>query len=273
MGEQSRFFPYSAHRGIERRIRAPRVLALPGKEETVPFFDIHSHMLSGVDDGAQDDAMMYAMLDMAYEDGTRALCLTPHYSPYLFGDTFEASQRAFERLEAYAAEKYPDLRLFLGHELGFFGGASEALASGHCRTLGGTRYVLVDFPQDAEGYEIKQATERLLALGYKVILAHVERYTSLYGELDWLAHFVFEKGGRLQINASSITGAWGNGAKKQCKKLLKSYLVQFIGSDGHNLTTRPPLVSVCMGFLNKHCEEEYVADLVWNNAMEILQDK
>ncbi len=239
----------------------------------MPFFDIHSHMLAGVDDGARDDTMMYAMLDMAYEDGTRALCLTPHYSPYLFGNTSESSQKAFERLKAYAAEKYPDLLLFLGHELGFFGGAAEALASGKCRTLNGTSCILVDFPESVEGYEIKQATERLLALGYKVILAHVERYTSLYDEFEWLQHFVFEKGGMLQINASSVTGAWGSGAKKQCKKLLKAYLVQFIGSDGHNLTTRPPLVSVCMKFLNKHCEERYVADLVWNNAMRLLRDK
>ena len=68
------------------------------------FFDLHSHMLYGVDDGAKNREMMFAMLEMAYADGTRALCLTPHYSPYLFGDTYAQSERAFRILQDYVAE-------------------------------------------------------------------------------------------------------------------------------------------------------------------------
>ena len=56
------------------------------------YFDLHSHLLFGVDDGAKTKEEMFAMLDMAYADGTRAICLTPHFSPYLFGDTYESSQ-------------------------------------------------------------------------------------------------------------------------------------------------------------------------------------
>ena len=41
------------------------------------FFDMHSHMLCGVDDGAKNPEEMLAMLEMAYADGVRALCLTP----------------------------------------------------------------------------------------------------------------------------------------------------------------------------------------------------
>ena len=50
----------------------------------IRFFDLHTHLLCGVDDGARSPEEMYAMLDMAYEDGTRAMCLTPHFSPYFF---------------------------------------------------------------------------------------------------------------------------------------------------------------------------------------------
>ena len=63
------------------------------------FFDLHSHMLCGVDDGAGSPEEMFAMLEMAYEDGVRAICLTPHYSPYLFGDTFAKSEASFAMLE------------------------------------------------------------------------------------------------------------------------------------------------------------------------------
>ena len=63
------------------------------------FFDLHSHMLCGVDDGAKTVEEMFSMLEMAYEDGIRAICLTPHYSPYLFGDTFEKSAESCEILK------------------------------------------------------------------------------------------------------------------------------------------------------------------------------
>lgn len=42
------------------------------------FVDIHCHSLAGVDDGAQSIEEMYKMLDIAYEDGIRTICFTPH---------------------------------------------------------------------------------------------------------------------------------------------------------------------------------------------------
>ena len=43
------------------------------------FVDIHTHILPGVDDGAADFQQACAMVRMAYENGTTALFLTPHY--------------------------------------------------------------------------------------------------------------------------------------------------------------------------------------------------
>ena len=40
--------------------------------------DIHIHLLFGVDDGAKDEDEMHAILDAAYQAGTRVLCCTPH---------------------------------------------------------------------------------------------------------------------------------------------------------------------------------------------------
>ena len=48
--------------------------------------DIHIHLLFGVDDGAKDEDEMHAILDAAYQAGTRVLCCTPHFHPGYFGD-------------------------------------------------------------------------------------------------------------------------------------------------------------------------------------------
>lgn len=46
--------------------------------------DIHIHLLFGVDDGAKDEDEMHAILDAAYQAGTRVLCCTPHFHPGYF---------------------------------------------------------------------------------------------------------------------------------------------------------------------------------------------
>lgn len=238
----------------------------------LPYFDLHTHLLFGVDDGAKTREEMFALLDMAYADGTRAICLTPHFSPYLFGDTASSSAEAFLILKEYAAARYPELQLFLGHELGYYAGCTKALESGACRTLGGSRYLLVDFPESVDFFELKSAMGRLQSMGHHPVLAHAERYPCLVKNLDWLREFR-QHGGIVQVNASSAVGAWGRVAKTQWKRLIKARLVHVVSSDGHNLTQRQPKLSVCMPLLTRWCDEETVARLVWENAWRIVRDE
>lgn len=236
-----------------------------------PFFDLHSHILCGVDDGAENREMMFSMLDAAYADGVRALCLTPHYSPYHYGDTFDRSERAFALLSDYAEQRYPDLHLFLGHELGYYHGCEEALFSGRCRMLAGSRYVLVDFPALVDFFELSGAMNRLRSMGYRTVLAHAERYKCLSYKFDWLREYV-DAGGLIQINASGITERWGSKQRARWIRLLREDLVHFIASDGHDLDTRSPRMSVCMEYLQKHCSPDRIVELTWENAWHIVKN-
>ena len=236
------------------------------------FFDLHSHMLCGVDDGAKNPEEMFSMLEMAYADGIRAICLTPHYSPYLFGDTSAQSEQAFVLLDAYVKDKHPDMQLYLAHELGYHGNCISALNQGICRSLGNGRYVLVDFSEMVTFFEIKTATEQLRQAGYQPVLAHAERYRCMRSEFKWFFTFV-ERGGKIQINASSVSGENGFFAKSQCKRLLTSKLAHVISTDAHNLTTRPPKMSVCIDRLKRLCDAEYIYDLTWKNAERIIKNE
>lgn len=238
----------------------------------MPYFDLHTHLLFGVDDGAATEAEMFAMLDMAYADGTRAVCLTPHFSPYLFGDTYDSSQAAFEILRAYAERTYPDMALFLGHELGYHNGCIEALEKGRCRTVAGSRYVLVDFPEDVEFFQIRNAVGQLRSAGYRPILAHAERYRCLDAHLPWIGEFR-GGGGAVQINAADAVGDWGRAAKGLWKKLVRNRLVDLVSSDGHHLTSRQPKMSVCIGFLSRFCNADTVRALTWENAWRVVRDE
>ena len=71
--------------------------------------DIHIHLLFGVDDGAKDEDEMHAILDAAYQAGTRVLCCTPHFHPGYFGDNYDKVHAAFKRLSSYVQKTYPDM--------------------------------------------------------------------------------------------------------------------------------------------------------------------
>jgi protein-tyrosine phosphatase len=132
--------------------------------------------------------------------------------------------------------------------------------------------LLVDFPEAVNFYEIQKAMSNLLRTGYHPILAHTERYRSLFTHMDWVREFVAD-GGIVQINASSVLGEWGMVAKMQWKRLVKEGLAHIIASDGHNLTTRQPKISVCMPYLTKHCSPRQIRELTWDNACRVMRDE
>ena len=60
----------------------------------------------------------------------------------------------------------------------------------------------------------------LINMGYKVILAHPERYISFQKDFNKV-YELKELGVLLQSNVGSILGDYGRGAKKTIKRLLK----------------------------------------------------
>ena len=234
------------------------------------FTDLHNHMLFGVDDGARSEADMYALIDASYADGVRHLCFTPHFHPYYFGEHQEQIDAGFSLAQSYCAERHPDLRLYLGSELRYEHSCFEWLEQGRCRTLNGTEHLLVDFlyPEPAEN--ILSAMLHVLNAGYTPVLAHVERYEKFHRdlrEIDRLKSW----GVVLQVDAQSPLGGLGRGAKVRSRRLLDAGAVDFIASDAHDLTGRPPQLLPCYDFVSRKYGEDYAQHLFWEEPLRILR--
>ena len=234
------------------------------------FADIHNHILFGADDGAGTEAEMHQILDASYADGVRHLCFTPHYHPEYFGEHQAQIDAAFAQAKSYCAERYPDLRLYLGSELRYERSCLEWLEQGRCQTLNGTEYLLVDFlyPEPAEN--ILNAMLRVLNAGYTPVLAHVERYEKFHRdlrEIDRLKAW----GVILQVDAQSPLGGLGHGSKVRARRLLNAGAVDLIASDAHSLTGRPPQLSDCFVFVSKKYGEDYASRLFLEEPLRILQ--
>ena len=231
------------------------------------FSDIHTHLLFGTDDGAKSIENMYAMVDAAYECGTRFICATPHFYPGYFGDNRELSETAFEKLLEYCNDRYPDLELMLGNELYYMHDSIAWLKDGVCRTLGSTRYVLVEFLEKDSENLIAEAASRLLNAGYIPIIAHAERYKDLSaGRVMALR----ESGVLIQVNAQSFFLRFAFGIKRRLKKLLDGNAVDFVASDAHDLGLRSPDLKKSYELLIDKYGEKRARALCGENARRLI---
>ena len=235
------------------------------------YTDIHSHMLFNVDDGAKDEKMMYEMLDMAYESGTRTLCLTPHYQPLYYGNSNARADEAFEKLSAYAKEKYPAMTLLLANELGYYTDCLPAIAKGDCRLVGG-KYLLMDFAPGTPLFTLRYAMEELLSHGYHVLLAHVERYGALEGQESLLEEWE-RRGARFQVNASAFAKRADKKERRRAKRLIRHALVHVVASDAHDTLVRHPSLVEAEAYITKHYGEDVSKLLLFDFPSRIVSGK
>ncbi|MCM1119049.1 MAG: protein-tyrosine-phosphatase [bacterium] len=242
------------------------------KESDIPsgVVDIHCHILPGVDDGSRSVSQSCRMLDIAWENGIRAIVATPHYMPEGRHPAPETLRRLTEELRKYASLQQYNLEIYEGNEIYYHQEVPELLEEGKILPLAGSRYVLVEFSPADDARYIRNALSELQAAGYEPILAHVERYMSLCGKNGDRIGELREMGVLIQVNANSIEGKMGPVAKKTVHNLLKKQWVDFVATDAHSDRSRSHAIEDCVKMLRRKYPAEYVEDILGGNARRIL---
>ena len=200
--------------------------------------DMHSHLLPGLDDGAETVEHSLDLLRALRDLGFRKLIMTPHIMGDFYKNTPEGIRAALEQLRAAAAaaglgdveldcaaEYYLDE--FLGHKLA---DGTEMLTFG-----GDKRYLLFETSYMNEPLNLFETIFELKAQGYRPVLAHPERYTYLYGRFGEIEKLRQDHGVLLQVNLNSLAGYYSPAAKKVAEQLIDGGLVDFVGTDTHHL--------------------------------------
>ena len=80
------------------------------------MIDIHTHILPGIDDGAQDIYDSIEMAALAYENGTRVIVATPHCNiPGLYDNYFgKEYTRLFQYTKKVLRKEVPGITLLAG---------------------------------------------------------------------------------------------------------------------------------------------------------------
>ena len=233
------------------------------------LYDIHCHILPGVDDGARNMEESMWMLNKEYNEGVRHVILTPHFRYDMFEPHMNIVTRQFMQLRRAAMNIGEEgMHLYLGCELHSSMDMVECLKKGRRLTIAGSRYVLVEFSNDDEKKYIEERVRSLLMNGYIPIIAHVERYKATRNDIGFLAELK-QMGAYIQINADTISGQDGFGAKTFAKKVMKQGLLDFVGSDGHRKNERIPEIGKCVAKMEKTMGSEYVKQIFIRNPRRI----
>lgn len=232
------------------------------------LYDIHCHILPGVDDGARNMEEACWMLKKEYEEGVRSIIVTPHFRYEMFEPPLTLVKEQFEKVKRAAADIGEDLKLYLGCELHTSMDMASALKKGERLTMAGSRYVLVEFGNFDDKAYIRERVQQLMLRGYTPIIAHVERYRATKGDIDFIAELK-KLGAHMQVNTDSITGKEGFTIKRFCKKMMKENLVDFIGTDGHGSTRRIPEIAKCCQQVEKTMGTQYAKRIFIENPKKI----
>ncbi len=212
-------------------LAAPPSLAVLGA-------DMHSHLLPGLDDGAETLAHSLDLLRALRELGYRKLIMTPHIMGDFYKNSPEGIRAALQQLREAAAEAgLGDVELDCAAEYYLDEFLGQKLADGtEMLTFGGDkRYLLFETSYMNEPLNLHEIIFELQAQGYAPVLAHPERYTYLYGRFAEIEKLRRDQGVLLQVNLNSLAGYYSPAAKKVAEQLIDGGLVDFVGTDTHHL--------------------------------------
>lgn len=238
--------------------------------------DIHMHIVPEVDDGSTSMEMSLEMARLASAQGAKTIFATSHGDNILWeiGAGRNTYRENFNQLKERISEARIPVQLYTGAELFWYEDYAEenlaAFADGRLPSLNHTRYVLVEFDQyDGSFSDIMDCIRIMKKHGWNVIIAHVERYYRFLHSIDKLED-IKNAGALLQVNAYSLEKEPDTNIKLLARKVVEHHLLDFIGSDAHRTTHRPPDYSDGVNYLVNHLETDYVEQVLHGNAERLL---
>lgn len=221
------------------------------------FFDVHTHLLPQIDDGAYDKEQSKKMISMLSTQNISDIFLTPHFYPYKMSinDFVKKRQISFEQIkenfDEFSIKPYLGAEVYLVDTIFRYEDISELC-------IDKSSYILTEIPFDESSDEKVISMLRKLCANYSVkpIVAHIERYSSFFTykfvkELN-------EIGCLVQFDISSLKYIF---LRRKIKKYIKKGLIHLAGTDCHDIDKRKPDFSIMKKYLS-----DSMIDYLFSNA-------
>ncbi len=220
------------------------------------MIDWHAHILPGMDDGSRNVTESVGMVALQASQGVKTVIATPHF--YANDEPVEKfldrRQKAFAEMQSQLPEIRPDI--LLGAEVRYYPGISH-MADLDALRIGESPLLLLEMPANQwTEYSIRELVELSGKSNLQIVLAHIERYLKWQKQPVW--ERLLESGILMQANATFFTSIV---LRHKAISMLTEGKIHFVGSDCHNLTSRPPKLQEAFCLIQKKLGNTYISQM------------
>lgn len=199
----------------------------------LPVVDVHSHLLSALDDGVQSLAEATELIKQFQKLGYKKLITTPHVMSDFYRNTPDDIFAALTKLRNHLISEKVSIDIEAAAEYYLDEELIRKVESNEKLLTFGSNYLLFETNFMTEPMALKEFIFLASTKGYKLVLAHPERYVYLQNDIE-KAEDLLNRGVLFQLNLSSVSGYYSKGAQELAKKLIDKEWIHFVGSDCHN---------------------------------------
>ena len=205
------------------------------KDHLEDFVDIHNHILPGIDDGADNLQTSVELIKGYKELGIRRFIATPHVMNDYYPNSPERIKEAHQELSAELAVRgMKDIKIHAAAEYMMDQSFIDLIKERSLLTLK-ENMVLVEMSYFQAPINLNEILFKLQTAQYKPVLAHPERYVYFHSKSSSKYKELRDRGCLFQLNALSVVGHYGRNIQETAFKLLANNMIDFIGTDTHQL--------------------------------------
>tara|TARA_B100000963_G_scaffold75518_1_gene63673 strand:+ start:4036 stop:4773 length:738 start_codon:yes stop_codon:yes gene_type:complete len=208
--------------------------------------DMHSHLIPGIDDGSPDLETSVQIIKNLQSLGFKKFMTTPHIMQDFYRNTPDIILSGLKDLQNELKKQSIDVEISAAAEYYIDYDFESKVDSGDKFLTIGDNHLLIETSFISAPPNFGDIIFKLQLAGYKLILAHPERYGFMTFE-DLQSYKT--RSLCLQLNLLSLLGYYGPPAKAMAEKLIENNMVDYVATDCHNLH-QSSLYSKC--FTNKH---------------------
>lgn len=209
------------------------------KEPLVAFdfsliaIDMHSHLIPAIDDGAENIETSLNLIDGLIGLGYKGLVTTPHIMSDFYRNTPEIIENGLQKLRAELQKHKINISIAAAAEYYIDFDFMQKIGKEKLLTFGSKNYILVECSFVNSPQNLNEVIFNLQTSGYKVVLAHPERYLYWYKNRK-MYEDLKERGVLFQVNILSLAGMYSAETKELAEHLIQNDMANFLATDLHN---------------------------------------
>lgn len=203
------------------------------------MYDIHSHLLVGIDDGPAtiEDALLLA--EAAVLEGVTHSIITPHQHNGMWQNDKATVLKKFDELQKALQDVNSLLKIRPSQEIQIQSYFMDEFNRGEYLSLDESgKYYLIEFPWHGYPDYSEPYLQNLIDQGITPVIAHPERQRAFSENLPRLEKLI-EMGCIAQLTATSLVEPRHQRALEASHKMIERDLIHVIASDAHHIIERP----------------------------------